>query len=98
MFRSEFIRSISDVELTDIMVNYFTEVMALYNLFGEDNEFDVIKGNIDNGSITFYITFNSESNVEEIVNYINGKKFTFYNTYCTIDAIQNKNTITLRLI
>ena len=59
MFRSDFIRSISDVELTDIMVNYFTEVMALYNLFGEDNEFDVIKGNIDNGSITFYITFNS---------------------------------------
>lgn len=99
MTRSDFIKSITDVELTNLMMSYFSQTMALYNLIGENNFNISVKGDKDKEDISFLVIFENKNNMNEILSSINGSKFTLHDNNFTVDAeLYKDNIISIRLL
>lgn len=95
--RCEFISTLSsssNISVEDYILNYFNEIMLLYNLFGDCDS--VIS--IDGGAISpFNILFNSSEDAIKMHNYINGMPLRIYDTKYIVNSIVSDKSIKVSL-
>lgn len=96
MDRLEFSKSL-DVDPVIQVKNYFNEIMGAYNLFGK-YEGLTVKGLVDNQSISFALSFETEKEAEDMHNVINGSTMYIYDDIYIISSIIYSNNLTVRLL
>jgi hypothetical protein len=99
MNRIDFVQSIEGYEdFQKSIVRFFDENMALYDLVGEYQNIDNIKGNIEDQSINFDIKFKNTKDSKKMYLVIYGKTINIYGHYYLIDLLLNKDIINIKLI
>lgn len=77
MDSEEFIIGLTGEELGTMMINFFDEIMVLYNLIGGRSDIHVSAN--DTSSATFHITADDKDNALRIYNCLNQITFKIYN-------------------
>ena len=77
MDSEEFIIGLTGEELGTMMINFFDEIMVLYNLIGGRSDIHVSAN--DTSSATFHITADDRDNALRIYNCLNQITFKIYN-------------------
>lgn len=93
--RLEFSQSIgidTSVQVTDC----FNEVMTIFNLV---NKYDIesVKGNVNEGSISFDINFKNSSDADEVANIMVLDKLMVYEELYSLSNTRKKNMVSVSL-
>ena len=98
MDRCKFISTLSsssNVSVEDYILNYFNEIMILYNLFGDCDNVSI---SIDNGIINpFNILFKNDIDAAKMHNHINKMPLYIYDKKYIIHSDVNGNSIKVSL-
>ena len=96
MDRVAFSESISNDPVT-LVKDYFNELMAIYDLFGSYEGISV-KGSMEiDKPISFWITFDSNTNAEDMKKIATGKELMIYGTLYKITGIVEGNAVMIQM-
>ncbi len=89
---TEFVHNFNSDDLPSIIINYFDEVMVLYNVVGNRQDLDICTDN--NASLsTFILLMESEDDAKTLYENLNQSSFSVYNTKYNINMEINKASI-----
>ena len=98
MDRIQFVKSIEYNDFEKSIVRFFDENMALYNLIGEYENIQCIKGNVDDKSISFSLKFNNKEDCEKMYFLICGEQICIYGRLYSIHTKITTNILNIELI
>lgn len=79
---SDFVRNFNSDDLSKLIINFFDEIMVLYNLVGQRQDLDICADN-DASLATFTLLMEKEKDAKELFNNLNSSSFSVYNDiYC----------------
>lgn len=101
MDRVEFVQSIPDSNdhetLKELILNYFNEVMLLYNLVGTCEDTSITKTDSDCCVASFSVVFKTESEACKMHNIMNQFIITCYNKKYIIHTKYSKKTVDINM-
>lgn len=74
----EFIHNLNSDNLAAVVVNFFDEIMVLYNLVGSRQDLDICADN-DASLATFTLLMESEEDAQNLCSDLNNSYFSVYN-------------------
>lgn len=74
----EFIHNLNSDNLAAIIVNFFDEIMVLYNLIGDRQDLDICADN-DASLATFTLLMESDEDANKLYKNLNNSYFSVYN-------------------
>ena len=94
---TEFIHNFNSDDLSTTILNFFDEIMVLYNLVGNRQDLDICTDN--NVSLaTFILLMESEKDAKELYNHLNASSFSVYNDVFDINMELNGASVISTII
>ena len=88
-----FVQNFNSDNLSSTVVNYFDEIMVLYNLVGQRQDLDICTDNNDASLATFTLLTESEDDAKDIYDTLNNSSFSVYGDLYEINMELNKASI-----
>lgn len=79
-------------DLPTIVLNFFDEIMVLYNLVGHRQDLDICTDSC-NTNATFTLLMESEEDAKELYNNLNASSFSVYNDVFNISMEINRASV-----
>lgn len=93
----DFVKNIESEDISSIIMNFFDEIMVLYNLVGNKQNIQINTDN-DASLASFTLNMETEEDALELFDKLNGSDFDVYDDGFNISMTISKNTIVTVII
>lgn len=92
MNTTEFVKSFSSDNISAMVVNFFDEIMVLYNLIGDRQDLDICTD--DSSSVaTFTLLMENEADAKSLYDNLNNSEFEVYGNKFNISMTLSESSI-----